>query len=385
MSRSVPKCGLRHGGAFVGSAARYWVKVFPVVARELDRRREQAVAIPDPLLRRLALESLQRKRCNLEGAAALELLAGRASGVGLIRALTACQTMCDYLDVLAEQPTVDPVANGRSLHRALIVGLCPGEPRSDYYAHHTHSEDGGYLDGLVGDVRAGLTALPGFGSIEEPLGRMAQRIATYQHYNHGDAHGSYEPFREWASTQAAPGSSLNWWEAGAGAGSTLGAYALIASAAHPRLSAQAARDIEGAYFPWVGALHSLLDSVADLHEDAHTGERGLVSCYASAEQAAARMDVIAVHALRHVSELPDAGGNMLILLGMASFYMWEASRSGSAHARAVVPALRRTLGRLAAPAMWMIGLRAVARPSGGKLPSALPPCTPYPPAYQVPR
>lgn len=367
------------GAGFGWAARRYWLGVFPAVAREVARREELAAAIPDPTLRHLALRSLERKRGNLEGAAAFELLAGRHSDGPLLRALTACQTMCDYLDLVAEQRAGDPVANGRRLHEALIVAVCPGEPHCDYYALGAHGEDGGYLKVLVGDVRRGLAGLPGLPCVAERLHGAAERVALYQSYNHGDAYGSYKPFRRWAAAQRMPSfAGLRWWELGGGAGSTLCLLALLASAADARMHSEAAAAIERAYFPWIGALHSLLDSLADLDEDEFGGERGLIGCYASAEHAAARMQAIASEALRHAASLPAGRRHVLIFIAMTAFYLCDAKRSASPYARAVLPALRRAAGPLVSPATWMMAARRAAQspPQLAELDSPLcVPCT----------
>jgi tetraprenyl-beta-curcumene synthase len=361
MDGRVPGYGLSLPAGFARAATRYWLGVFPAVARELRRRRDMALAIPDPVLRRLALESLERKRCNLEGAAAFELLAGRATSAALVRALTACQTMCDYLDLLAEQPATDPVANGYRLHEALMVALAPGEPHRRYYAHNAHCNDGGYLRALIRDIRVALPALPALHSILGPLGRMAERIAVYQSFNHGDARGSYEPFERWACSQTVSGSGLRWWETGGAAGSTLGLFALMASAADCRLERSTVAAIEQAYFPWIGALHSMLDSLADLDEDMATGERGLIGCYDSPQHAAVRMEAIAGEALRHAKALPAGRRHTLILVAMTGFYMCDTRACASAHVRAVAPALQGTLGGLTTMAMTMMRLRHAAR------------------------
>jgi hypothetical protein len=115
--------------------------------------------IPDPVLRRLALEALDRKRCNLEGAAAFAALVPRVSRPLVVRAVVACQAICDYLDLLSEQPSQDPIANGYRLHEALIVAITPGWSHSDYYLHHDRRDDGGYLRALVESVRGALAAL----------------------------------------------------------------------------------------------------------------------------------------------------------------------------------------------------------------------------------
>jgi tetraprenyl-beta-curcumene synthase len=320
-----------------------------------------AEAIPDARLRELALRSLQRKGCNVEGAAAFELLAHRRFSPGLIRALTAGQTLCDYVDLLAEQPVLDPVANGYRLHEALIVAVSPGESHRDYYRHSEWREDGGYLLELVEDVREGLEGLAHRDLVAMPLRHMAKRIASYQSFNHGDGDGSFEPFTRWAYEHVDPDAGLSWWETGAGFGSTLMLFALIASAATPGLTAADVAAIERAYFPWIGVLHTLLDSLVDFDEDMGVHGRCLFDCYRSADHAAERLAAIAREALRRAAALPSGRRHVLILIAMTGFYLREVGDSRSPHARAVAAALRRTVGGMVVPARMMISLRHAAK------------------------
>ena len=247
MVRVIHKNGLCFAADFIFTARRYWLAIFPRVAWEVRRRRTLATRIPDPELRALALEALGHKRGNLEGAAAFAAIVPRASRPAVVKALVACQTICDYLDLLSEQPSHDPVANGYRLHEALIVATAGRrEPHRDYYTHHSSGEDGGYLTTLVDSAREALSALPSVSSILEPIGRAAERIAVYQSFNHGDAHGSYEPFERWASHVTPSRTGLHHWETAAGAGSTLTILALIAAAAEPVLARSTATDIEDA-------------------------------------------------------------------------------------------------------------------------------------------
>lgn len=365
MSGVIRTCGLSRSAVFARAAGRYWLTVFPAVARELRRRRELALEIPDPVLRRVALEALECKRCNLEGAGAVELIAGRHSSRALIRALTASQTMCDYLDLLAERPVDDPVANGRQLHQALVVALAgeEGNRHEDYYAYTPHREDGGYLSTLVDDVRDSVAELPSLALVLEALGRAAELIVAYQSFNHGDRLGSHEPFVHWARGQIVAGSGMSWWEAAAGTGSTLLLFVLISSAARPRLTAEQVHCIETAYLPWIGALHTLLDSLVDLDEDSLTGGHRLIGCYSSPEQAAARMSLIAREALARADTLPAGCSHRLLLTAMTGFYLCDARELPSAYSRAVIPALLSTVGRLGGVAMSMMAARHAMRRS----------------------
>jgi tetraprenyl-beta-curcumene synthase len=346
---------------FVCTARRYWVAVFPRVAFEIRRLRALATRIPDPTLSRLALEALDQKRGNLEGAAAFAAIVSRESRPFVVRALVACQAICDYLDLLSEQPCHDPVANGYRLHEALIVATTRGEPHRDYYNHHPHGDDGGYLRSLVDSGRAALSALPSIASVDESMGRAAERIARYQSFNHGDASGSYEPFERWASHVTRPHIGLHPWEAAAGAGSTLTVLALTACAAGPSLEKSVAGEIERAYFPWIGSLHSLLDSLVDHDEDLAVGGRALVGYYSSPADAAERMGTIASEALSRAGTLPCGRRHKLIVAAMASFYICEVHRSASPHARLVAPSVLDAIGGLAAPTMAILGVRRSLR------------------------
>jgi tetraprenyl-beta-curcumene synthase len=359
--RSIRKNGLLVGVDFACTARRYWLEVFPRVAREVCRRRALAVRIPDPVLRRLALEALDRKRGNLEGAAAFAALVPRASRPFVVKALVACQATCDYLDLLSEQPSRDPVANGYRLHRALIVATTPGESHCDYYLCHDRNDDGGYLRALVESIREALSALPLLSLIAEPMHRAAERVATYQSFNHGDTSGSYEPFQRWASAETRAITGLRWWETGAGAGSTLTLFVLIACAANPSLKSSDVAAIENAYFPWIGALHSLLDSLVDHDEDNALGERGLIDCYPSPAAAAVRIQKIAGEALRQAAALPHGRRHALIVAAMTSFYMCEIHRSPSLHTQLVVSSVLEEIGGLAVPTMAILRARRSLR------------------------
>jgi tetraprenyl-beta-curcumene synthase len=319
--------------------------------------------IPDPVLRRLALQALDQKRGNLEGAAAFAALVPKANRAFVVRAVVGCQAICDYLDLLAEQPNRDPVANGYWLHEALQVATTPGSSHADYYMRSERGEDGGYLRGLVEAAREPLTKLPRLALIAPPMRRATERVVAYQALNHGDTFGSYELFERWASAETLSATGLHWWETGAGAGSTLTLYVLIATAADPHLREPDVDAIEGAYFPWIGALHSLLDSLVDRDEDQAAGERGLIDCYPSPADAATRMGTIAREALVRAVALPDGRRHALILAAMASFYICELNRSASPHAQLVAPSVLDVFGRLAAPAMAVLGTRRLLRRS----------------------
>lgn len=344
---------------FMCAARGYWLGVFPRVLAEARRRRKLAARIPDPALRRLALQALDQKRGNLEGAAAFATLAPARQRPLVVRALVDSQTICDYLDLLCEQHNHDPVANGYALHGALLNAVAgPEAADADYYRHHAHGDDGGYLRALVQSVGASLTVLPGRPAVAQSILLAARRIAAYQAYNHGDAEGSYRPFERWAIREGEACPQLSWWETGAGAGSTLGLHVLIATAADAAVRRSDATAIEQAYFPWIGALHSLLDGLVDRGEDIVGEMHGLIERYVSPAQAARRMHIIAGEALERAQALPQGSRHTLILAAMTSFYLCDLRRPASSQlSAAVVPAVLDALGGLVAPSMVVLRAR----------------------------
>lgn len=146
--------------AFLSAAHCYWLNVFPRVQRELHYWCRRAREIPDPELRRLALETHRTKWCNVEGAAAFATLAPPAYRRVAIKVLVSFQALYDYADTLAEQPQEDPIANGRLLHQSLLVALNASVTHPDYYAYSRSSEDGGYLMALSDTCRGAFDELP---------------------------------------------------------------------------------------------------------------------------------------------------------------------------------------------------------------------------------
>jgi tetraprenyl-beta-curcumene synthase len=354
---SPPTARIVPAGAFARAAARYWLSVFPGVRCELRYWHARAREIEDPVLRDLALEAQRTKRRSLEGAAAFAAFVPRAAQRPVITALAAYQVIFDYLDTLTEQPNDDPISNGRQLNQALLAALEPRRTRIDYYAHHARRGDSGYLEALVEACRAALAKLPSYLTIVEPVRQAAQRIVVYQSLNHGDAARSHDAFTQWAREQTCPNTGLRWWETGAGAGSSLAVLALISATSDPALTASDTDALGDAYYPWIGALHTLLDSLIDRQEDTTSpGQRSLIDYYASPAETAVRLEMIAAQAVRHAKVLPHPYNHAMILAAMASFYLSDPQAS-TPDARLAKKRVLATMGDLAAPTMLVMRAR----------------------------
>ena len=232
----------------------------------------------------------------------------------------AFQATYDYADAVSEQLGNNDTSSIDRLHRALLIALTPGVPHPDYYGH-PERDDGGYLDYLVDKSRTALQLLPSFVVTAPQIRRAATRIATYQRLNHQVMEGSQCAFARWAQAETRPGSDMRWWETGAAAGSSLSVFAMISAAAEQKLDPRRATAIECAYFPWIGSLHTLLDSLIDEHEDVMTGQHRLSARYLSQEEVADRLQVLAARANEYAKALHDGDHHVMILAAMVSFYL----------------------------------------------------------------
>jgi tetraprenyl-beta-curcumene synthase len=341
--------------AFVRAACCYWLALFPCIQGEVKHWQRRARAIPDPALRTHALASHEAKWGNIEGAGAFAILAPRGRRPEVVRALVAIQAAYDYADTLAEQASSNRQANGYRLHLALLAALEPTAQHPDYYARHPQREDNGYMTAIVEACRTALCTLPGHPLVSEPARRAAARIATYQSLNHS-GHAGQEALKRWARTQTPPDTELGWWETAAAAASSLALLALVAAAAQPTLTSEEARAIERAYFPWIGALHTLLDSLIDYREDTDSGQPSLISPYGSPRATAAGLQTLARRSVQHAQTLPSGSMHLLILAAMTSLYL--CSPEGSLpHAQPATHAVLNTLGHLTRPTMLISSIR----------------------------
>ncbi len=344
---------------FLTAARRYWLSVFPAIRRETRHWQERAEAIPDPQLRRLALEAQRVKRGNIEGAAALATFVPAEVRAQVVRAQVAFQSIYDYVDTLAEQPNDDPIRNARQLHQALLVAIDNEAQHGDYYAHQTQHADAGYLQEIIDTCRSTLHLLPSHAAITTPLHKSAERIVGYQSLNLTEPQGGHHHLERWAKQQTPPHTGLSWWETAASAGSSLGLFALIAAAGQPALTTAEATAIEMAYWPWIGALHSLLDSLIDQDDDAAAQQRSLLTYYTNTRETTQRFRMLATEARQAAGSLPNGHEHTLILAAMVSHYL-TAPQAAKPFARQTSRTIRQALGHITTPTMRVLAARRAA-------------------------
>jgi tetraprenyl-beta-curcumene synthase len=353
------------GATFARATRTYWGNIFPMVGRELEMWRERARAIPDLALRAQALEALS-KRGNMEGAAAFATFVPREHRAAVVRATVAFQAAYNHLDTISEQLGSIGPGEARVLHEALLAALAclrPGtwsgrrrsvESGHDYerQIHPPKNKEGDYLAALVETCQGALSELPSYERVAPAAQRAAERVVSFQAFNRRER-GDME---HWGCEQTPPDSDLRWWETAASGGSSLGVHVMIAAAAEPGIDQAHVDEMERAYFPWIGALHSMLDQLIDVEEDASSGQPNLIELYGSVEEAAERMALLAERSLECARGLEPEHRHDLIVTAMASFYL-SSPEARVGEATVVTRAVLDVFGELARPALAVFGAR----------------------------
>jgi tetraprenyl-beta-curcumene synthase len=327
------------GWALARALAIYWLVVFPRARREVRRWWGTASAIEDPVLRELALGKLRSEALVAEGAAAFAILAARAHRTDVVRAVVAYEILYDVLDAIGETPSADPLAHNRAVHATLLDALAPGGPLRRRLP--SPEADGCYLALLARRCREALRRLPAHRLVLPALERFAARACEAQSLNHAGVRDGHRALAHWAGAQRVPDGL--WWEVAAAASDPLGVFALIAAAGDPRTVARDVAAIERAYFPWIGALVWLMESLVDQHDDAESGNHSYVGHYDSPEHGARRLSTIAGRAAIAAIGLRRGPSHAVLLSGVASLYLSDP------HAAAIeagdgARAVRRMLG-----------------------------------------
>jgi tetraprenyl-beta-curcumene synthase len=343
-------------GTTLRMLAGYWLTIFPVVRREIERWRLRAAVIPSPVFRDIACATLTNEGLNAEGAALFAVLAPRRRRRAVVLLLVRFQLLYDYLDALTERRVPEPLRTSLQLHRSLTAALGGCAPAEGYFAHHPHGDDGGYLAEMVAGCRTVFRAMPS-AALTAPLAmRAARRSAEGQSRSHAAVFTGADAIVAWAEQTTPAGSDLRWWETAAASESSLLIHALLASAADPRLAAGDAERITAAYWPWIAGLNALLDDLIDTAEDAAAGTHSSIERYASPEETAHRLGAIAARVRHALDHLPLRRRHTTIVAAMTSFYL-AAPGAADPAISPIAHRVRQEIGADLGPLLAMLRVR----------------------------
>ncbi|MHB1652547.1 MAG: tetraprenyl-beta-curcumene synthase family protein [Desulfitobacteriaceae bacterium] len=296
-------------------------RVFPAVERELSYWRSKASEIPDPELRKQALASLSDKRFHAQGGAIFVLYPGLSSNQRreLLTFIVAYQTISDYLDNLCDRAGVENAQAFQQLHQAMAEALVPGLEGSDYYLFYPYSNDGGYLRELVRACQVALDS-PSLALVITTLRHWVGLYSQLQTYKHLSQDEREEAMQNWLRPVADEFKDFFPWEIAAATGSTLGIFFLAALAKSVRLQDSLPVVIE-TYFPWICAIHILLDYFIDRQEDEANGDLNFIRFYQNDTQTAERLTFIYRTAREKAKKLASPRFHILVLDGLLAMYL----------------------------------------------------------------
>jgi len=313
---------------------RVYRHILPGVRLALAGWEEAAARIPDPELKRQALASIHTKKFHCQGGA-VYAAANLAEKDRLISLIVAFQTISDYLDNLCDRSTsLDPV-DFRRLHQSMLDAVTPELAPVDYYAFRSEREDGEYLLQLVETCRRQIAGLPSYEQFAGEIKRLVSLYVDLQVHKHIRKDLREDALARWweANEQGHP--DIRWNEFAAATGSTLGVFMLFLAASQPNADAASASVISRAYFPYICALHILLDYLIDQEEDRRGGDLNFCFYYGGGEETVRRMGFIAAQARAAVQTLPAPLFHRMIIEGLIALYLSDPKVAGQPDVRAV--------------------------------------------------
>ncbi len=157
--------------------------------------------------------------------------------------------------------------------------------------------------------------------IAPALHEEAKRIGV-QAINHG-AEPAQIPLalQAWVTSEFPGAHEVAWFELAAAAGANLAIYALFALAAEAGCSPARVADTYRAYFPWTGALATMLDGFVDQFDDARRGEHCYVAYYQSPDDATEQISRLVRRCLSETHSLENGERHTLVAAAMVAMYL----------------------------------------------------------------
>jgi tetraprenyl-beta-curcumene synthase len=299
---------------------RVYRYILPEVGEQLGFWLQKAEKIPDPELHKQAIASITGKQFHCQGGA-VYATAHLSMRHVLIPLIVAFQTISDYLDNLCDRSTSMDPQDFRSLHQSMLDAVDPSEPLHEYYAFRTEQEDGGYLDELVKTCQASLRMLPSYALVAEDVRDWVGLYCDLQVYKHISHKLREAALLEWWKKHEAGYPNISWNEFAAATGSTLGVFVMFLAASVSGLKPSIVDNIRDAYFPYICALHILLDYLIDQEEDVLGGDLNFCSYYKNLDLTVERIAMIVLEARDKTNRLEHPAFHRMIIEGLLALYL----------------------------------------------------------------
>jgi tetraprenyl-beta-curcumene synthase len=298
---------------------RFMTRIVPLSAAALETIRERAQTIPDRQLRAEALSSVDRKAYHVAGACILATFLPPDAARNYVEIVAPLETIYDYLDNLCDRHPEVGVAAYPVLHLAIADALDPQAPVRDYYACGPAGDDGGYLRDLVRRTQRALAHAPHLDLLGPHFAEAAALYGEMQTHKHYPAGEREQRCVAWYERHRDRYADIDWHEFASAAGSQFHVYGPLFEAFLGRRDAIAGT--YDAYFPYVSALHVLLDAFIDQAEDREHGELNFSHVYGGATALRRRVRSLFDAAKARLRELPGDRAHRFVLDVMTLFYL----------------------------------------------------------------
>ncbi len=298
---------------------RFMTRVVPLSAASLEAIRERAQMIPDDQLRAEALSSVDRKAYHVAGACILATFLPPDAARNYVAIVAPLETIYDYLDNLCDRHPDVGVEAYPVLHLAIADALNPDAPLRDYYARGPSGDDGGYLRDLVARTQRALAVAPHLDLLTPHFAHAAALYGEMQTHKHYPAGEREQRCVAWYEGHRDRYADIDWHEFACAAGSQFHVYGPLFEAFRGRRDAIAGT--YDAYFPYVSALHVLLDAFIDQAEDREHGELNFSHVYGGAGALRSRVRILFATARARLRALPGDRAHRFVLDVMTLFYL----------------------------------------------------------------
>jgi tetraprenyl-beta-curcumene synthase len=300
--------------------SKVYLKVFPVVHKELNYWTNRAKQIPNPELRSQALASIKDKTFHCEGGSIMALIS-RHEFKTAIKFIVAYQTISDYLDNLCDRSTSLDPQDFSALHESMEHALTVGAKATNYYRCREDQDDGGYLYDLAKTCRDTLADLENYEFIKEQLLELCRYYCDLQIHKHVMVEERIPRLKTWFNENKHAIPEMEWYEFSACSGSTLGIFCLVSYALRKDFQPAYSSNIRDGYFPYIQGLHILLDYFIDQEEDRQGGDLNFCFYYKDEEELFSRLKHFVEEADKHTKNLPHQRFHKLINRGLLGVYL----------------------------------------------------------------
>lgn len=294
--------------------------IFPIVHQELRHWTKRAESIPNPELRKQALDSIASKTFHCEGGSILALIA-EEKRADAIRFIVAYQTISDYLDNLCDRSTSLDPEDFRALHESMHHSLDIDANQTNYYRFREDQDDGGYLSGLVSTCQSVLREIYNYSTILPYLKELCSYYCDLQVHKHVTVEERIPRLQSWFDNNKQQLPAMSWYEFSACSGSTLGIFCLVSYSLRADFEAHFANTIREGYFPYIQGLHILLDYFIDQEEDRDGGDLNFCFYYKDDKELFDRFSHFVKKSDQYAKMLPHKRFHQLIHRGLLGLYL----------------------------------------------------------------